>query len=57
MATFHRETENLVPNPEWDARLTAASDKFRELKARAVGAFQEKAAGAASPAAQVVPAI
>lgn len=57
LATFHHETKDLVPNAEWDARLTAASDKFRELKARAVGAFQEKTGGTPAPVAQAIPAV
>lgn len=33
--TFLRETENMVPDPEWEQRIESVSDKFRELKQKA----------------------
>lgn len=31
MVTYHRETEGVEPNPEWDQKLQNVSKKFREL--------------------------
>lgn len=35
MQVYFKVTEGQTPDPEWEARLDAASDKFRELKERA----------------------
>ncbi len=45
--TFLAETENMVPDPEWESRIEAVSDKFRELKQKAA----EQVRGAATPQA------
>lgn len=37
MDVYFRTVEGQVPNPEWDRRLSEASEKFRELKDRALG--------------------
>ena len=42
--TFLKETEGMVPDPEWEARIEQVSDKFRELKQKALSR------AAASPA-------
>lgn len=39
MSVYFRTIEGQVPNPEWDARLAAASRHFQELRDKAVGAF------------------
>ena len=41
--TFLKATEELTPAPEWEARIEAVSDKFRELKLRAAGQPAETA--------------
>jgi hypothetical protein len=38
MQVFFKTIEGQQPNPEWEARLEQMSDKFRKLKARALGA-------------------
>ena len=43
MQAYFQKIEGQTPNPEWDERLSRASDKFRELKDRAlshVGGFR-----------------
>ena len=35
LLAYHRSTEGLSPNPEWQARLEQVSDGFRELKEKA----------------------
>ena len=45
--TFLAETENMVLDPEWESRIEAVSDKFRELKQKAA----EQVRGAARPQA------
>lgn len=47
MQVFFKVTEGQQPNPEWEAKLEQASDKFRELKG--------KAATWTTPAAGVTP--
>jgi hypothetical protein len=37
MQVYFKTIEGQTPNPEWDARLTSASKKFRELGAKAAG--------------------
>ncbi len=37
MQVYFREVEGQEPNPEWDEKLSAASDKFKELKEKALG--------------------
>ena len=37
LLAYHRSTEGLTPDPEWQARLEQASDKFTELKQKAMG--------------------
>jgi hypothetical protein len=44
MQVYFKVIEGQRPNPEWDARLASASDKFRELKDRAFGAGGTQAA-------------
>ena len=39
MQVFFARIEGQVPDPEWDAKLAGASDKFRELGAKAKEAF------------------
>lgn len=36
LLAYHRSTEGMTPNPEWQAKLENASDKFRELKQKAM---------------------
>jgi hypothetical protein len=50
MQVYFRAIEGQVPDPEWDARLAAASSKFRKLKDEALGGF-----GGARPAAASSP--
>lgn len=38
--TFLAETENMSPDPEWESKIEAVSDKFRELKQKASDKFQ-----------------
>lgn len=38
MQVYFRTIEGQVPDPEWDDKLTVMSDRFRELKDRAIGA-------------------
>lgn len=48
MQAYFRKIEGQVPDPEWDERLSRASDKFRELKDRALshaGGFGQVNAG------------
>ncbi len=42
MQVFFKVTEGQQPNPEWDAKLERASDKFVELKDRAVAWGKER---------------
>ncbi len=51
--TFLRETEGLEPDPTWDARILAASDKFRELCDKA----REKARELVQPEPEPAPAL
>lgn len=39
--TFLKEAESRTPDPEWEARIEQACDKFRELKEKAAQKFQE----------------
>jgi hypothetical protein len=36
LLAYHRSTEGLTPDPEWQARLEQASDKFTDLKQKAM---------------------
>ncbi|HUH77314.1 MAG TPA: hypothetical protein VLZ53_08115, partial [Devosia sp.] len=47
MEVYFKTIDGQQPNPEWEARLEQLSDKFRKLKARAIGA-----PGGATPASQ-----
>ena len=38
MQVYFKVIEGQEPNPEWESKLESASDKFRELKQKAVGA-------------------
>lgn len=42
IATYHRETQDLTPDPNMTARLDSLSDKFTELKERAMQSFKGK---------------
>ncbi len=39
--TFLKEADSTEPDPEWEARIEQACDKFRELKDKAAQKFQE----------------
>jgi hypothetical protein len=45
LLAYHRTTDGMTPDPEWQARLEQASDKFGELKQKAA----EKMSGITSP--------
>ena len=45
MQVFFKVTEGQLPHPEWEAKLDGVSNKFRELKDKAVGAVAPAAAG------------
>lgn len=45
MAVYFKVIEGQAPNPEWDAKLSGASDKFRELKEKAFGGARVPEAG------------
>ncbi len=51
MTTFHVSVENQPLNLEWDARLTALSGKFKELKDKAAAWVSGKPAPSAAPSA------
>jgi hypothetical protein len=40
MIKFHTQIQNQPINETWDARLESASEKFRELKEKALGAVR-----------------
>lgn len=46
MQVYFKTIEGQQPDPEWEARLEQMSDKFRQLKARALGAANETPADA-----------
>lgn len=46
--TFLRETEGMAPDAAWEERIAGASDKFRELQAKAQAKVREMAAPAAA---------
>lgn len=48
--TFLKETEGMTPDPEWESRVEQASDKFRELKDKAVAYVKKTAAQESVPA-------
>lgn len=61
LLAYHRSTEGMEPDPEWQARLEQASDKFQELKEKAAETVSEyrttsgssdgdESTGAAAPA-------
>lgn len=53
--TFFAESENMQPNAEWESRLEDASDKFRELKSKAVAKWDEmQGKGEPAPAKEEV---
>ncbi|MDO9415744.1 hypothetical protein [Pararhizobium sp.] len=37
MAVYFKAIEGQAPNPEWDSKLSGASEKFREIKDKALG--------------------
>lgn len=41
LLAYHRSTEGLTPDPEWQARLEQASDQFQELKQKAADKVDE----------------
>lgn len=45
MAVYFKVIEGQAPNPEWDAKLSGASEKFRELKDKAFGGGRVPEAG------------
>jgi hypothetical protein len=47
--TFFAETEGVEPDREWEARLAAASDSFRELQQRALDALRTAVPAEAGP--------
>ncbi|MEN6441766.1 MAG: hypothetical protein ABFD97_24655 [Syntrophobacter sp.] len=49
MLTFHSEIKGQVPNPEWENRLEAASDKFGELREKAAGYMSGRTAPQEAP--------
>ncbi|MEM6430991.1 MAG: hypothetical protein AAF708_17270 [Deinococcota bacterium] len=51
LIAYHRSTENLAPNPEWQAKLEGVSDKFRDLGQRAAEAAGRRSAGGSIPSA------
>ena len=61
MQVYFKVTEGQVPNPEWDAKLSTASKKFRELKEKAASAVKDfgptpaPQPAAATPAAPAAP--
>ncbi len=50
--TFFTESKGLEPSPEWESRLDAASELFRELKTKAAGFAEDLARQAAPPTTQ-----
>ncbi len=51
MQVYFKTVEGQVPNPEWDAKLSSASAKFREMGEKAQNYVMNKAGGSAQPAA------
>lgn len=49
MLTFHSAIKGQVPNPEWENRLEAASDKFGELREKAAGYMSGRTAPQEAP--------
>jgi hypothetical protein len=47
--TFNEAIKGQSPNPQWENRLETVSDKFRELKQKAVGYMQDRAAPSYGP--------
>ena len=56
LIAYHRTTEGLTPNPEWQAKLEGASEKFRELGRKAAEAVRAPGAGAAGGEVEPAPA-
>ncbi|WP_173935147.1 hypothetical protein [Chelativorans sp. Marseille-P2723] len=50
MQVYFETIEGQQPDPEWEARLEQMSDKFRKLKARALGESQPSTADSLHPA-------
>lgn len=50
MQVYFRTIEDQQPDPEWEARLEQMSDKFRKLKARALGESQPSTTDSLHPA-------
>jgi hypothetical protein len=51
LLAYHRSTEGMEPDPEWQARLEQASDEFQELKQKAaekVAEYQSTVSGEAA---------
>jgi hypothetical protein len=57
LIAYHRETANLTPNAEWQAKLEGASEKFRELGRKAVEAVRTPGAGATPPEPPATPPV
>ncbi len=51
LLAYHRSTEGMTPDPEWQARLEQASDKFAELKQKALERVGGPGTGNGTPAA------
>lgn len=49
MEVYFKAIEGQTPNPEWDAKLTAASKKFKEMKDKALAAMKAPPASASAP--------
>ena len=55
MQVFFTVTEGQEPNPEWDAKLDGVSDKFRELKNKAVSHTSSSSSSPSSPSPSAAP--
>lgn len=49
MQVYFKTIEGQTPNPEWDAKLSKASDKFREMGEKASAYVSDKMGGNAQP--------
>lgn len=56
LLAYHRSTEGMEPDPEWQARLEQASDKFQELKQKAAEKMNEFRSTGASAESSAEPA-
>jgi hypothetical protein len=57
LIAYHRTTADLTPNPEWQAKLEGASEKFRELGRKAVEAVKAPGASATPPEPPATPPV